>query len=693
MVLAGAGSGKTRVLTNRIANLIAKGVSPYNILAITFTNKAANEMKERLFNTCDTRGMTVCTIHSMCASILRVQSNKLGYNSGFTIYTDTDTKRVLKRIIKEKNSDALINRAQYLISLAKNSGATIGEFVEEAKIVLESDGEALSQILLSYEKSLKDSNAMDFDDLLLNTYILFRDYPSVLSKYRERFRYISIDEFQDTNAVQYKIFMLLSGKEGNIFVVGDDDQSIYGWRGADADNMMRFKRDFPNVQIFYLQQNYRSTKKILEVANAVISKNDNRFEKKLWTTNADGVRVENFSASNEMEEARFVLDNIQGLVRRGSCKFSDFAILMRMNALSRVFEQECLSYGVTYKVFGGFKFFERKEIKDATAYLRLIINPYDDEAFFRTVNTPKRGIGNVTLAKLKDFARTKSTCMLHSLRDIEEENVFNTSTSIKLAEFYQLINYLSEASQKLTLPELVLSTLTQSKLLDYAQKNTDESTLQNLNEFIHSAAEYYSANPEGSLLDYLESISLKSDLDDMDNNDYVTIATIHSAKGLEWKTVFVVGLDEGIFPSNRAILDLAQLQEERRLMYVAATRAKERLFVTRANSRFMYNERKYMTASRFFKEIAGEPSVTARYDADGVPLHNSSVLSPTENAVRALKQNSEQLTSAFKPGQKVMHKVYGEGMILTVDNGKADVAFKTAGKKTLALKYAPLSIL
>ncbi len=283
--------------------------------------------------------------------------------------------------------------------------------------------------------------------------------------------------------------------------------------------------------------------------------------------------------------------------------------------------------------------------------------------------------------------------MLYALKDIEEEHIFNATTSIKLADFYDLIINLSQASLILTLPELVLKTLTDSKLLSCAQNDDDESTVQNLNEFIHSAAEYYSANPDGNLLDYLESISLKSDLDEMDGNNYVSVATVHSAKGLEWKAVFVVGLDEGIFPSNRAILDLAQMQEERRLMYVAATRAKERLFITRAVSRFMYNERKYMTASRFFKEIVGEPPVNMRYDADGVPLYTNSVLSPSENAVTALKQNSEEVTNAFKPGQKVMHKVYGEGIILTVENGKADVAFKTGGKKTLALKYAPLSII
>jgi DNA helicase-2/ATP-dependent DNA helicase PcrA len=693
MVLAGAGSGKTRVLTKRIENLIESGVSPYNILAITFTNKAANEMKERLFHNYDTHGITVCTIHSMCALILRAEADKLGYKQGFTIYTDTDTSRVLKRLVKETNNDTVLDRAEHYISMAKNSGATISQFIDEANISGEAEGEDLARVLIGYEKSLKESNAMDFDDLLLNTYILFRDFPSVLNKYRERFRYISIDEFQDTNAVQYKIFTLLSGKEGNIFVVGDDDQSIYGWRGADADNMMRFKQDFPDCQIFYLQQNYRSTKKILDVANAVISKNENRFEKKLWTTNPDGVRVENYSASNEMEEVRFVLDNIQGLIRRGSYKYSDFAILMRINALSRGFEQEFLSYGVPYKVFGGFKFFERKEIKDATAYLRLIINPYDDEAFLRTVNMPKRGIGDVTLAKLKNFARSKSTCMLYALTDIEEEGLFNASTTNKLTDFYALVTHLFEASKQMALPQLVLTTLTDTRLLSNAQNGDDDSAAQNLNEFIHSAAEYYSANPNGSLLDYLESISLKSDLDEMDGNNYVTIATIHSAKGLEWKSVFVVGLDEGIFPSNRAILNLAQMQEERRLMYVAATRAKERLFITRAASRFMYNERKYMTASRFFKEIVGEPPVNMRYDADGVPLHTNSVLSPSENSVTALKQNPEEVTSAFKTGQKVLHKVYGEGIILSIQDGKADVSFKTAGKKTLALKYAPLSII
>lgn len=691
MVLAGAGSGKTRVLTARIANLIDSGVLPQNILAITFTNKAANEMKERIASVCDCGGMTVCTIHSMCAKILRAEAKLLGYKNGFTIYTDTDSEKVVKRLCKEGAEEKSKEKILRYLSQAKNAGIDPRDFIKEANIDAEEDGESVAKVMTEYQNTLKQSNAMDFDDLLYNVFLLFSTQPSVLQKYRNTFKYINIDEFQDTNTVQYDIFKMLAGENGNIFVVGDDDQSIYGWRGANADNMQKFKRDFKDVKVFYLEQNYRSTKKILNVANKLISKNEDRFLKTLWTENTDGVRVETFCATGEGEEARFALQQINALVGRGY-NYGDFAILMRVNALSRTFEQECMSYGIPFKVFGGFKFFERKEVKDALAYLRLAVNPYDDEAFVRAINEPKRGIGDATISKLRGVAAAKNTSLLLALNGIENSNVFNRGTTIKLTNFFDIVVGLANMSKTDSLPKVVATLLNMSGLVGQYSNDDDNARLQNLNELVAASNEFSTANPQATLSDFLESVSLKSDTDDMEQNGYVSIATIHAAKGLEWKVVFVVGLDDGIFPSTRAILSLPQMQEERRLMYVAVTRARERLFITRAQSRFLYGERKYMPPSKFYTEIIDAPPREQRYDDDGVPLYDRKETARISSA-REVNPPKQVVSGQYKTGQKVLHKVYGEGMIISVNGGNADVVFASVGKKTLALKYAPLTII
>lgn len=714
MVLAGAGSGKTRVLTERIGNLVNSGVLPYNILAITFTNKAAAEMKERLIDTCSTRGMTICTIHSMCARILREDADKLGYTKNFTIYDATDSKRVIKKLFKRffpneetKSAEKYATEALSILSDVKNDGLTLPEGIDDGFLEYCSSVEIVEKLVTEYQKQLKLSDSMDFDDLLLNVYLLLRDNEEILAKYRQRYRYISIDEFQDTNTVQYKIFRLLAGDDGNIFVVGDDDQSIYGWRGANADNMQKFKNDYPSAQVFYLEQNYRSTKKILEVANNLIKKNDGRFDKTLWTENADGVRVENYSARDESDEARFCIQQVSALVGRGY-KYSDFAILMRINALSRSFEQECMSYGIPFKVFGGFKFFERKEIKDVTAYLRLIVNPSDDEAFLRAIGT-RKGIGDATINKLVDYAAKKRVSLTASLLTIEEDGIFNKGTAGKLSAFGDSVRCLSDRTDGDTVGQIVAAAVKISGLTDEIKTEEDRSRAENLNELCLSASEFAEANPEADLTDYLESISLKSDIDEMNSDDYLSIATIHAAKGLEWKVVFVVGMDEGIFPGNRAITDLSQMREERRLAYVAVTRARERLFVTRAQSRFLYGERKYMVVSRFYKDIVGEPQHEQRYDSDGVPTFdftstvsdvktnstmtfNPSNFGIAQKVSQTVKPSSDAVTSV-KIGQKVLHKLYGEGIVLNLNNGNADILFNSVGKKTLNLKFAPLKIL
>ncbi len=711
MVLAGAGSGKTRVLTERIGNLVNGGVLPYHILAITFTNKAAAEMKERLADTCSTRGMTVCTIHSMCARILREDADKFGYSKNFTIYDATDVKRVVKKLFKRfyphedsKAAEKYASETLTVLSSVKNDGLSPSDGLDDDLLCFCSDAEVVKKLVVEYQKQLKLSDCMDFDDLLLNVYVLLRDNGEVLDKYRQRYRYISVDEFQDTNTVQYKIFRLLAGDDGNIFVVGDDDQSIYGWRGANADNMQKFKKDYPSARVFYLEQNYRSTKKILEVANTLIKKNDGRFDKTLWTENNDGVRVENYSARDEADEARFCIQQVAALLSRGY-RYGDFAILMRVNALSRSFEQECMSYGIPFKVFGGFKFFERKEIKDVTAYLRLIVNPSDDEAFLRAIGT-RKGIGDATLGKLSSYAAEKGISLLASLSTIESDGVFNKGTGEKLRAFGNDIRNLRNTSLTETVGQTVNAAIALSGLTAESRTDEDRSRIENLNELTLSASEFATDNPDADLTDYLESISLKSDIDEMNADDYLSIATIHAAKGLEWNVVFVVGMDDGVFPGNRAMADLNQMKEERRLAYVAVTRARERLFVTRAQRRFLYGEWKYMVASRFFKDVVGEPQREQRYDADGVPkfdvmplssavktnstmTYNESSFGVTQRVSQTAKPISPSAQS-LKAGQKVFHKLYGEGMVLNVNNGNADVLFVSVGKKTLNLRFAPL---
>lgn len=711
MVLAGAGSGKTRVLTQRIANLIDSGVYPHNILAITFTNKAATEMKNRLSATCDVRGMTICTIHSMCSRILREDADKLGYSKNFTIYDSTDSKRVLKKVAKKLISDSdtadkVVASAEVTISKTKNEGIDLEDYLTSSGVATDHYGELIVAVAKEYRQQLLSSDSMDFDDLLYNVYCLFKDFPEILQKYRNRYKYVSIDEFQDTNTVQYKIFRQIAGEDGNIFVVGDDDQSIYGWRGAQADNMHKFRKDYKDVKVFYLEQNYRSTKKILTAANNLIKKNDNRFDKTLWTDNSDGVRVESYTAMDEADEARYCLQQISALRTRGY-KYSDFAILMRINAISRSFEQECMSYGVPFKVFGGFKFFERKEIKDVVSYLRLVVNPHDNEAFLRAIST-RKGIGDTSIAKLTAYAEQNGKTLLESLDGIEDAGVFTKNIAFKFSDFFQKIKILAGMTAQYPLEKVASQAVVFSGITQELRTEEDRSRAENLNEFCLSAAEFAENNPDAGLLEFLESISLKSDLDEMDESDYVSIATIHSAKGLEWKVVFVVGMDEGIFPGNRALLDVAQMQEERRLAYVATTRACERLFVTHTSSRFLYGNRQYTTQSRFFTDIAGEPQRVQRYDEDGVPMFDIPVRSDKIVANRA---SVSQFTSSFtssasssivrptankdagnlRVGQKVMHQTYGEGMILNLSNGNADVVFVSVGKKVLNLKYAPLT--
>ena len=608
LVLAGAGSGKTRVLTTRIAYLMReKGVSPRSILAITFTNKAANEMKERVSLLGDTEGMWVCTIHSMCVRILRDFAESAGLNKNFSIYSETERNNILKKAYKEtldgdERDDELFKQIRRAISDAKTQGVTPEEYAAANKG--DREIKEITRVFSAYEKHLAENNALDFDDLLSRTLRLLRSDKEAREYLGGKFRYIMVDEFQDTNEVQFEIVRLLSLVHGNLFAVGDDDQSIYGWRGARIENILQFEKQFPSAQIFKLQRNYRSTKNILAVANETIKNNGRRKQKTLWTEKEEGEKVKVYEADEESYESMYVARTIRELVREGY-SYSDFAVLMRVNALTRSFEQEFSADGIPFKVFGGFKFYDRKEIKDMLAYLRLVANPFDNEALIRIINFPRRGIGAKTLEILEDYAKKSGISDYEALLEAYNIDVASGARA-KLSEFGAQIKSWILASAELSVLDLVKKIVKDSGLDTAFSGDDDESVNKkaNVEEFVNSVADYERLNGNADLSEYLQQVSLVSDTDEMDDTNYVTLATVHAVKGLEFKCVFVVGLEENILPSSRAETDEDALEEERRIMYVAVTRAKERLYLTRSKSRFLYGKRESTVRSRFLKELA-----------------------------------------------------------------------------------------
>ena len=624
LVLAGAGSGKTRVLTSRIAYLIGeKRVPAEAILAITFTNKAAAEMKERIEKIVDARGMWVCTIHSMCVRILRMYATEAGVSDNFSIYSEVERSNIIKKSFQECDYDdeKLLKNVKWHIANAKMLGFDPDRYAEEYAGDREID--QITKVYTRYQKHLKENNALDFDDLLNETRNLLYKNADAREYLGGRFRYILVDEFQDTNAVQYEIVKLLSSVYGNLFAVGDDDQSIYGWRGAKIENILHFEKDFKDAKVFKLERNYRSTKSILRLANTVIKNNGRRKDKTLWTENEEGDLPKVNEAEEESGEARFVAYTIARLMRQGY-KYSDFAVLMRLNALTRSFEQEFTADGVPYKVFGGFKFFERKEIKDLLAYLRLINNPFDSEAAIRIINFPKRGIGAKTVERLQNYAFETELSVFDALLDLDEIG-FTGTTKQTLSGFANLVKKWIRESQEMPVNELVKTIVADTDMRGAYSDNSDESInkLANIEEFINSVDEYCRLNEGASLTDYLNQVTLSSDTDEMDDSDYVTLATIHSVKGLEFKCVFLVGMEENILPISRSIDDKDELEEERRLTYVAITRAQEQLFLTRSKSRYLYGKREPTMRSRFLKELATELDLpresrsTYGYGSDG----------------------------------------------------------------------------
>ncbi|MBQ7227147.1 MAG: UvrD-helicase domain-containing protein [Clostridia bacterium] len=703
LVTAGAGSGKTRLLTYRIAHIIEDlGVRPYNVLAITFTNKAAEEMRNRLqVIVAESADIWISTFHSMCAKILRRFADRLGYTSNFTIYATDESERAVKQIVKDMNleGDNVVKTALHAISEAKNLGLTPDQYEEEFSYL--PDIKTIVHIFEAYESKLKANNAMDFDDLLLKTHELFSQHIDVLDYYRSKFMYIHVDEFQDTNAIQYGLVRMLASKYGNIFAVGDEDQSIYGWRGADVTNMQSFIEDF-GAKIYKLEQNYRSTKNILTAANNLIKNNVSRIDKKLWSDLGDGEQISCYRASTEAEEADFVVNTINKLLREGY-RPHDFAVLMRVNALTRLLEQRFMQYNLPYKVYGGFKFFERKEVKDILAYLRILANPFDDDAILRVINFPKRGIGDGTIKQLVDICAFEGIKLFDALTHVE--NLALSSLAIKkLKPFGELLCELSVSAKMLTVAELTEKIIKDAKIREVYAEDTEENTARKLNidDFLSSVHEFVN-NRGGTLDEFLEEVTLYTEGDDA-KGDCVFLSTVHSAKGMEFRNVFIIGVEEGLFPLGRASDEQSELEEERRLMYVAITRAKERLYITHCASRFMYGDRKMCRQSRFFGEIderfvvgyaskAVQDRVRANYPDYASVQKSSDRISGVATQNVAVRQNNT--INDYTVGTRVLHKKFGEGTIEGVTNVGANsyvvINFQKVGKITLSLAFAPIT--
>ena len=745
LVLAGAGSGKTRVLTSRIAYLVEeKEVYPSSILAITFTNKAANEMKERLSRMVDgAEKMWICTIHSMCVRILRQYAERIGYNKNFSIYSDTERNNVVKKSFAEcgYEDEKLLKNVKFHIANAKTLGLSPEEYAQKSGDV-KNIGD-ICRVYAAYQAHLKAYNALDFDDLLTQTLRLLETDKDALEYLSGKFRYIHVDEFQDTNRVQYEIVRLLSSVHGNLFCVGDDDQSIYGWRGAKIENILEFEKDFKGAKVYKLEQNYRSTKNILKLANTVIKNNGRRMEKQLWTENGDGAEANYFQAETESDEALYVARAISDLMRGEHYEFSDFAVLMRINALTRSFEQEFSKYNIPFKVFGGFRFYERKEIKDLLAYLRIINNPFDSEAVSRVINVPKRGIGAKTVETLEAHAERTGLSVYDAVLAVDELPLTAGSRQ-KVKAFGALLKNLVIKGMEESADALVRDVINDSGILSMYADDTDESINKkaNIDEFVNSVDEFCKLNKGATLADFLNQVTLSSDTDEMDESEYVTLATIHSVKGLEFKTVFVVGMEENIMPVSRAANSDDDLEEERRLMYVAITRAREHLYLTRSKSRYLYGKREMTMPSRFIGELGFESPRSpyesyARRAADSYSSYPRGGYSgyssygrkfsraadsddfgyysdlppepqkaaPAFNAAAAYKQAARPAApsagakdlSAFKAGVKVRHPKFGEGMIVgTKGQGGAlvvNVSFPGLGIKALSAQLAPLTVI
>lgn len=714
LILAGAGSGKTRALTYRIANLVDHGVSPWNILALTFTNKAAREMRERTEALLggSVKDMWVATFHSCCTRILRSDIDKLGRDRNFVIYDDDDQTSLIAAIMKRlgvNDKDITKRQIKEHISEAKNKSTEPEKFLMDNPYL----DESVLKVFREYQRSLKEYNALDFDDLLGKTLELFQSCPEVLQKYRSKFRYILVDEYQDTNVMQYHIVELLAREHGNICVVGDDDQSIYGWRGADIRNILDFEKDFPGAKVIRLEQNYRSTSNILDAANAVIENNQGRKSKKLWTDNGRGDRIETFTADSERDEAHFVCRKIMEGVRSGM-NYGDFAVLYRMNAQSRIPETTMVNYGIPNKVYGGQRFYERKEIKDIMAYLRLIYNPFDDIALKRIINVPKRSIGDASIAELARVAEQEGKSML--VAALTSENI-DPRAMKKIKPFADTMGEFIALSRTMPLSEFtwgMISALEYETYLKAEDKKGEvESRMDNLRELIGNIKEIEKDLSEGedALGAFLENVSLVSDIDSMnDGNGAVALMTLHSAKGLEFPVVFMIGMEENIFPTSRARNDMSNhaMEEERRLCYVGMTRAKQKLYLINARQRNIFGNESYNRKSRFIEEIPAELTVSDN------PVKQPETKEQTEHAkgqrknfhryamdthalgdgTRDVRPAATPVSKTFEKYQKVQHDKFGVGTIMEISGSGSSmmvsIDFGAAGVKRFAAAYAPI---
>lgn len=607
LILAGAGSGKTKALTYRVANLIDHGVSAREILALTFTNKAAREMKDRIAQLVgdEAEYAWISTFHSSCARILRMDIEKIGYSRSFVIYDDDDQQSLLKTILKALNIDDKflpVREVKARISDAKNKLWSPDEWFSHSP--RDRRCQMIHDIMYTYETRMKALNALDFDDLLLKTLVLLADNPPVLEYYRNRFRYVLVDEYQDTNQAQYQLVKLLTSGSRNLCVVGDDDQSIYGWRGADIRNILDFEKDYPDAKVIKLEQNYRSTANILDAANQVIAHNAGRKDKVLWTEENEGEKIRLYCAADERDEAAWVTEKIHTLTRNGQ-PLGSCAVLYRTNAQSRVLEDTMMRASVRYRIYGGLKFYDRKEVKDIIAYLRVIVNPSDDISLKRVINVPKRSIGDTTVQALEEWATRKGIPLFSTLSDLPD--TITTRARKKLEEFSGMMAWLIAVKDLFPLNDFVNSLIEKTGLLEqYQKEDTEEARtrVENIQEFLGAVDEFAKKSEKATLDEYLENVALVTDMDrDDGNGDGVTMMTLHSAKGLEFPNVFIVGMEEGIFPSSRSMEDETRLEEERRLCYVGITRARERLFLTRAGMRSLYNSFSCNAPSRFIEEI------------------------------------------------------------------------------------------
>ncbi len=711
LILAGAGSGKTSTMTHRIAHMLEEGISPYSILAVTFTNKAAREMRERVEELAGDRAgsMWIMTFHAMCLRILRVYPEEAGYEPNFVIYDGTDQKTLVKNILKENGISDREFAPQYLLAVISDQKEK-GVDPEQYRETMENNykTKAIYLVYREYQKRLRQNNAMDFDDILLNTVKLFERNEEILLRYQERFQYIMVDEYQDTNHIQYRLIRQLADRHHNLCVVGDDDQCIYQWRGADIRNILDFESDFPEAKVIKLEQNYRSKGNILDAAYSVIRNNRGRKSKKLWTDRDSGEKLRYYRADNDHEEAAYVARQI-GHMNRGGRPLTDFAILYRTNAQSRLFESALSREGIPYRVLSGMRYYDRKEIKDIMCYMRLVVNPKDDLSMRRIVNEPKRGMGDKTVEKVMGFAAVKNKSLLEALSDPEVQDTLPGKAYDRIRELTDCLNLCRQERANLKVSDIYDRLLTKTGYLPALEETGTveaEGRIENLMEFKSVIYDYEKGTENPTIEEFMEQLTLAAEVDNYDEHqDTVTLMTMHSAKGLEFPVVFLPGLEDGLFPGNKAFDDPSGMEEERRLCYVGMTRAKELLFLSSAEERTRYGRTEYTRESQFLRELdrrlvegdavyqrkSGDSSLgVSTGSRDGYAAKPYKPFDALKYARYSTRQNAMKNTESFAPGDRVSHGKFGEGMVLEATDTIVTVAFDGAGVKKLALGVAPL---